>query len=93
MTEATLLAPPPNPGPLALLFTAAINTLPIDGFAINGFGVTGFRTFSVVPLDNNQLSAVANLGAPDAADDDCCTGVMVPPAKAPLRTPWGTRRW
>ena len=92
MTEATtLLNPPPNPSPLALLFTAAINTLPIDGFAINGFGVTGFRTFSVVPLDNNEISAVAGF-APDA-DDECCTGVMVPPAKAPLRTPWGTRQW
>ena len=44
---------------MSIPFVAAINTLPIDGFTINGFGITGFRTFAVVPLDGNQLSAVA----------------------------------
>ena len=73
------------------LFTAAINALPIDGFVTNGFGITTFRNFAVVPIDGNQLSAVAELSMD--ADDECCTGVMVPPAKAPLRTPWGTRKW
>ena len=77
---------------MSLSFVGEINALPIDGFAINGFGVTGFRTFAVLPPDANQLSAVASLGAGDE-DDECCTGVMVPPAKAPLRTPWGTRQW
>ena len=78
-------------GPLSTLFTAAINALPIDGFAINGFGVTSFRTFTMVPLDANQFSAIARLDAD--ADDECCTGVMVPAARPPLRTPWGVRKW
>lgn len=77
---------------MSLFFVAEINSLPTNGFAINGFGVTSFRTFSVVPLDANQLSAVTGLSVTDE-DDECCTGVMVPAARAPLRTPWGTRRW
>lgn len=76
---------------MSLLFTAEINSLPIDGFAINGFGITSFQKFAVVPLEANQFSAVASFDAD--ADDECCTGVIVPPAKAPLRTPWGTRKW
>jgi hypothetical protein len=76
---------------MSIAFVAATNTLPIDGFTINGFGVTGFRTFAAVPLDANQFSAIAGVG--DTDDDECCTGVMVPPAKAPLRTPWGVRKW
>lgn len=81
-----------NPNPFDLTFVASINTLPIDGFTINGFGVTGFRTFVAVPLDANQFSAIASIGD-DAGDDECCTGVMVPPAKNPIRTPWGTGTW
>ena len=73
---------------MSIAFVATINSLPIDGFTINGFGVTSFRTFAVVPLEGAELSAVAGLGADE--DDECCTGVVVPPAKSPVRTPWGT---
>jgi hypothetical protein len=76
---------------MTLAFVASINTLPIDGFTINGFGVTGFRTFLVAPLDANEISAIASV--PTTDDDDCCGAIMVPPAKPPLRTPWGTARW
>jgi hypothetical protein len=77
---------------MSLFLTAEINALPIDGFAINGFGVTSFQTFAVAPLDGNQLSAVASLGSGDV-DDECCAGVMIPPARAPARTPWGSTKW
>ena len=76
---------------MSLLFTAEINSLPIDGFAINGFSITAFRTYGIVPYDGAQFSAVAVLkGDPD---DECCDGVMIPPAKSPVRTPWGSTRW
>jgi hypothetical protein len=76
---------------MSIAFVAATNTLPIDGFTINGFGITGFRTFVAVPADAALFAAIGKI-TPET-DDDCCTGVMVPPAKAPLRTPWGTRQW
>lgn len=75
-----------------LTFTAEINALPIDGFTINGFGVTTFQTFKVIPLEAAEFSAVAALDGTEA-DDECCTGVMVPPERPPLRTPWGFPRW
>lgn len=76
---------------MTLSYAAEINSLPTNGFAINGFGVTSFRTFAVAPLDAAQFSALAILkGDPD---DECCDGVMIPPAKAPVRTPWGSTRW
>ena len=77
---------------MTLAFTAEINSLPIDGFTINGFGITGFRTFTVMPLEAGQFSGVVRLDAGEE-DDECCTGVTIPPAKSPVRTPWGSTRW
>ena len=73
------------------LFSAEINALPINGFIINGFGITAFRTYTVMPLDAGQFSAMIRI--PSDGGDDCCDAIMVPPAKAPLRTPWGSTRW